>query len=282
MNVDGQLLRVGVMRVATQAPPLLLFNGIGANLELLLPFVRAMRDVGVATIAFDVPGAGGSPASTFPYRYTKIARLGLGVAERLGFAGPVDALGISWGGGAAQEFAHQFPERCRRLILAATSAGAVMVPGRWSAISLLISPRRYKDPEFMAEVGGTLYGGTLRHDKAQLQEHSRHFKPPHGRGYLYQLLSTVGWTSVLWLRRLKQPTLVMMGTDDPIVPLINGRLLAAVIPHAQLFTIDDGHLFLLSRPKEVATKIRDFLAEDDARVPMAVAQPPGLGLTQKR
>jgi pimeloyl-ACP methyl ester carboxylesterase len=40
-------------------PPLLIFNGIGANLELLEPFVEALGDVEV--IIFDVPGVGGSP-----------------------------------------------------------------------------------------------------------------------------------------------------------------------------------------------------------------------------
>jgi poly(3-hydroxyoctanoate) depolymerase len=31
-------------------------------------------------------------------------------------------------------------------------------------------------------------------------------------------MASVGWTSVFWLHAIKQPTLVMMGTDDPIVP----------------------------------------------------------------
>jgi hypothetical protein len=45
------------------------------------------------------------------------------------------------------------------------------------------------------------------------------------------------------------------------VPLANAELLAHLIPHAKLFTIDDGHLFLITRANEVAPVIMRFLAE---------------------
>ena len=83
--------------------------------------------------------------------------------------------------------------------------------------------------------------------------------PPSGRGYLWQMLAAAGWTSILWLRRVKQPTLVLMGRDDPIVPVMNGRILAGLIPNSRLVTIDDGHLFLLSRIDDIVPVIRDFL-----------------------
>jgi hypothetical protein len=43
------------------------------------------------------------------------------------------------------------------------------------------------------------------------------------------------------------------------MPVINGRLLASMIPGASLFTIDDGHLFLLVRARECAPIIESFL-----------------------
>ena len=45
---------------------------------------------------------------------------------------------------------------------------------------------------------------------------------------------------------LRQPTLVIAGKDDPIVPLANGRIMAKLIPDARLVTLEDGHLFLLT------------------------------------
>ena len=49
---------------------LLIFNGIGANLELVEPFVAALGDVEV--IIFDIPGVGGSPAPVVPYRFSTL------------------------------------------------------------------------------------------------------------------------------------------------------------------------------------------------------------------
>jgi pimeloyl-ACP methyl ester carboxylesterase len=68
-----------------------------------------------------------------------------------------------------------------------------------------------------------------------------------GRGYLYQLVGTWGWTSIPWLWSLRQPTLVMHGNDDPIVPLIKAKILALLIRKAKLHVVDDGHLFLVSQ-----------------------------------
>jgi poly(3-hydroxyalkanoate) depolymerase len=264
MTVDGLAIRVGRTSVESAAIPLLLFNGIGASLELVKPFTEAMRREGFPSIIFDVPGVGGSEAPALPYRLPRLAKLADILLRDIKLDGPVDVLGVSWGGALAQEFVHQYPARCRRLVLAATSAGAVMVPGRISALSKLISPRRYTDPNFMEKVGGDLYGGKYRDDPALLHEHAQHIAPPSGKGYLWQLLATVGWTSILWLHRINQPTLVLMGNDDPIVPVVNGHILTSLIPNSRLLTIDDGHLFLISRCDDIAWIVRDFLRESDA------------------
>ncbi|HEV8623253.1 MAG TPA: alpha/beta fold hydrolase [Acidimicrobiia bacterium] len=85
---------------------------------------------------------------------------------------------------------------------------------------------------------------------------------PTGRGYLYQVLALRRFVSGLWLHRLRQPTLVVHGDADPIVRLANGRILAARIPHARLHIVPGGgHLFLVTRPEEMAGLITGFLRE---------------------
>ena len=55
---------------------------------------------------------------------------------------------------------------------------------------------------------------------------------------------------------------MLAGDDDPIVPVINGRILARLIPHARLHIIPGGgHLFLLDRPAESAALVTDFLTQ---------------------
>lgn len=72
-------------------------------------------------------------------------------------------------------------------------------------------------------------------------------------GLYYQLLAGWGWTSLHWLGSLRQSTLVIHGNDDPIMPLINAKILIARIRKAKLHVIDDGHLFLA----DLASRARD-------------------------
>jgi poly(3-hydroxyalkanoate) depolymerase len=256
-NVEGQVLRVGIRRGEKTRPALLLFNGIGANIELVEPFLDALD--GPDAIIFDVPGVGGSPSPWLPYRPSNLARLSAQLLDELGHA-QVDVLGVSWGGALAQQFAFQQGKRCRRLVLAATSPGHLMVPGKLTVLLKMATPRRYKDPHYMKRIAGDIYGGALRASPELVRKHLRHVRWSSDYGYYLQLLAGFGWTSLPWLRLLAQPTLVMAGTDDPLVPIANGRILASLIPDARLVTIDDGHLFLLTSASESAAVISAFLS----------------------
>lgn len=240
--------------------PLLLVNGIGAGLELFAPF-RERLD-GVETIAVDVPGTGGSPATLLPRRFGGFARILMGALDALGY-GEVDVLGISWGGGLAQELARRHPDRVRRLVLVATSTGVLSFPGRPEAMMALATPRRYYSRDYFERVAPILYGGAARDNPELLHEQGLHrfLKPPSVRGYLWQLAAGTGWTSVPWLHRLRMPVLVMAADDDPIIPLVNARILTRLIPNARLEVVPrGGHLFLLTHADTVAPRVAQFLA----------------------
>jgi fermentation-respiration switch protein FrsA (DUF1100 family) len=68
-------------------------------------------------------------------------------------------------------------------------------------------------------------------------------------------------SSLFWLPLLRQPTLVMAGSDDPIVPLFNAKVLAKLIRRARLHVVDDGHLFLATRASSTARVVSSFLGE---------------------
>ena len=253
-DLGGQRLRVGVR--PGEKPPLLIFNGIGANIELVEPFLDALA--GPEAIVFDVPGVGGSPAPARPYRPSTLSGLAARLLDRLGHD-EVDVLGVSWGGAIAQQFAFQQGKRCRRLVLAATSPGHLMVPGKLSVLLKLATPRRYKDPAYMHAIAGDIYGGALRASPELVRRHLRHVRWSSDYGYYLQLIAGFGWSSLPWLPFVAQPTLVMAGTDDPIVPVANGKILAGLIPDARLVTINDGHLFLVTSAEESAQIISRFL-----------------------
>jgi poly(3-hydroxyalkanoate) depolymerase len=258
VTIDGQLLQVALRHGGGSGPPLLLFNGIGANWELAKPFLEALTST--TAIIFDVPGVGGSPRPFLPYRPSTLARLAAGLVAELGYA-EIDVAGVSWGGGIAQQFAHQYPNLCRRLVLAATAPGFTMVPASPSVLWKMATPRRYIDKDFMRRVAPEIYGGAFRNNPDILAAHAKAMTGTTEKGYLYQLIAMAGWTSLPWLWTLKQPALILAGRDDPIVPLANARLMARLMPNAKLKILDDGHLFLVTSPIESAAIIETFLAE---------------------
>ena len=102
----------------------------------------------------------------------------------------------------------------------------------------------------------------MRNSPELVHKHMRHVRWSSDYGYYLQLLAGVGWTSLPWLPFLRQPTLVMAGSDDPIVPHVNGRIMAKLIPDSQMMTLDDGHLFLLTSAQESARVITEFLGKN--------------------
>jgi poly(3-hydroxyalkanoate) depolymerase len=275
IRVGGRPLRVAVWRAAAApaARPLLFFNGVGANIELMAPLADWLPDRDIVT--FDMPGVGGSPAPRLPYRPWTMALRTARLLDRLGYNGKVDVIGVSWGGGMAQQFAFQHPRRVGKLILAATAAGLLMVPGDPKVLAKMASPRRYLDPEYMRENFAALYG-----EEGGSAGHVSRLSPPSRRGYLYQLAAMAGWTSAFFLPFLRQKTLILMGRDDRIVPPVNGTIMATLLPNARLELVPGGHLFLVSRPEASIRLIKAFLAEADVdpapvTSPRAEARPPG-------
>ncbi|TQC49545.1 alpha/beta fold hydrolase [Rhodococcus sp. WS4] len=256
VTVGGLRIRVRVRRGT--GVPLVLCNGIGAGLEVLDPFVAAANPE-ATIVRFDVPGTGGSPASPVPYGIPALA-CGLGrLLTEIGI-GVVDLFGLSWGGALAQQFALQNPRRCRRLVLVATATGALMVPGHPRVLAKMLTPRRFTDTGYAAAIAGELYGGTARRggdDVARVFRKQAH--AGSGIGYVHQLLAGALWTSLPVLPLIRQRTLIVAGTDDPIISLLNAHIMNALLPHATLHTHPGGHIDMITNATELAPAVTSFL-----------------------
>ncbi|NNC52976.1 MAG: alpha/beta fold hydrolase [Erythrobacter sp.] len=264
MDIGGRTLRVAHWRLdkPSDHPPLLFFNGIGANIEAVAPLAEMLTERGF--VMFDMPGTGESPDPTIPYNPFTMSWTATQILDRLGLE-EVDVMGVSWGGAMAQHYALQYPGRTRRLVLVATTAGMLMVPGNPAALTKMANPRRYIDPKFMNEHFQTLYGGVDKDGAAhQKDSHIGRLKPPSPRGYFYQLIAMLGWTSLPALPFLNKEVLIMMGDDDQIVPLVNGKILNTAIRNSRLEVIaGGGHLFLLTHADESVAALREFLDAPD-------------------
>jgi poly(3-hydroxyalkanoate) depolymerase len=258
LSIEGAHVRISVRG---EGRPLLLAMGIGASLDLWGPLEDELAPRGYQLISFDLPGIGGSPSAFPPRRMAGMARIAVGVLDELGVA-RADLLGVSFGGILAQEIARQTPSRIGNLVLVATGPGLGGVPGRPKALRHMLTTKRYTSPEYAARIAGELYGGRARTNPARhASMPARFMRPPSLYGYLSQVYAVAGWTSIPWLRRLDTRTLVIAGDDDPIIPLANGRIMAALLPEARLHVVEGGgHLVLLDQTAEMADLIDAFLS----------------------
>ncbi len=261
LMAGGRSLRVTVRSGNPEWPPLVLCNGIGARLELLEPFVNALnpeREV----VRFDMPGIGGSQPPVVPYHLATLAPLMSDLLDQLGYQ-QADILGISWGGALAQHFAVLRPARVRRLVLVASSPGGLMVPGHPRALLRMLWPWRNRDHGCAASIAGELYGGSVRDNPPLARELLRATTQLIGtRGYSYQALAILGWTSLPLLPLVRQPTLILAGDDDPIIPAINARMMHRLIPRSELTIYRGGHLDLITEAGHLAPVVETFLTAE--------------------
>ena len=246
---------------AGDGPPLLLVMGLGGSIEMWDPLRAALT--GFRTIAFDLPGTGGSPATIWPQSMRAYAAVASRLLDHFDIA-DTPVLGYSFGGMVAQELALRAPARVSRLVLAATTAGFPAVPPSGLNLMRMLSPLRYYSASYFRSVAPTLFGGRTARDAHLLDTEfaQRHAAPPSVLGYLWQTAAAMQWSAVHRDHRIGVPTLIIAGDDDRLVPLANARMLRALIKGARLEVVaGGGHLLLIDQAADVAPIIEGFLTQ---------------------
>lgn len=241
---------ISVLKRGTGDVPLLMLNGVGAGHGL---WRDLRRNINRSTLAFDVQSRhlGRRPSIRTFVTFVRDL-LDQRQIER------VDVLGLSWGGFAAQQLAHDHPGRVRRIVLASTSPGYFSLPARPSSYAALLRPSR--SPARAATLSKHLYGGDFLRDPSLIHQLGL-LRPVEGGTYRRQMLATIGWSSLPWLHGIQHETLVLHGDDDPVIPYVNARLMQRLLPNATLHRVESGgHLYLYTRPKVHGPQITAFLA----------------------
>jgi poly(3-hydroxyoctanoate) depolymerase len=207
LSLSGRRIAV---RVEGEGDPLLLLNGMTRPLQSWDPFTKELH--GRKVISFDTPGVGGSPTPLRPLSIAELGAVAVSVLDAVG-VDAVDVLGYSHGGAVAQQIAHDFPTRVRRLILVATSCGMGATPGTGGAI--------------LRGLGGPVEGNA--------------WPIPDLLGMFWQSLAVSAWSSIPFLGTITAPTLVVCGSRDRVVPPSNSKVLAGRIPGAALRMLPGGH-----------------------------------------
>lgn len=257
--VDGE--RLHVVTTTGHGTPLLVCNNFLANLDILDGFCVALSR---PTLRFDMPGTGDSAEPARMRRMPAWATMVAALLERLDYH-EIDLLGVGWGGLLAQCVARDYPGRIRRLVLVATASGQLMFPGRLGSVRRLLRRPGLAAITADGRDARQLFGGRRVDECGDIVAALDRARPPTRRGYAAQIYAMAGFTSLPWLHRLPMPTLVLAGDDDPIVPMVNARVMSLLIGRSTLSVMRGaGHWLLLERTGESARRIDHFLAGQGA------------------
>src|SRR5688572_21892943 len=193
------------------------------------PFIELFKHRRI--IRFDAPGTGLSSTPLYPVPVGSLSHLVASILDACACPS-ADVIGFSYGGAVAQQLAYEYPDRVRRLVLAATTCGLYAVPGPFEALAGLMTPLRYYSQSYYERTASATFGGVTGRDSAARRRMmvARQRQPPSPYGYAMQLLGAMGWTSWPFLECIPHETLVISGDDDPLIPTANAEMLARRIP----------------------------------------------------
>ncbi len=285
VQANGLQIEVDVQGPA-DAEPVLLVMGLGMQLvawpdelvaELLARGFRVIRfdnrDVGLSDghDHLGMPGMVGPmlrytlrlpvPA---PYKLRDMADDAVGVLDALGIPA-AHVCGASMGGMIAQQMAVRHPQRVKSLTLIMTTSGARHLPQPSLRVrqALLARPRSSAVADVVAHLERlvhTIGSPGYRPEQARLRDRleasvRRAYRPA---GTARQLLAIVadGDRTPL-LQQIRQPTRVIHGADDPLVPPAAGQDLARRIAGATIDMVPGmGH----DLPLPLLPRIADGIA----------------------
>lgn len=244
--------------------PLLLIMGLGWPSDAWHR-TRPLLAEKYRTIALDNRGVGRSEAPAGPY---SIAQMAADAAAVLNAAhvNAAHVFGVSMGGMIAQEFALQYPNRVRSLILGCTAAGGPhAVRAEDAAIQVLMT--RGQDPDqFAAAIGPFIYAQGTAAERMDEDTAVRRKWYPSADAYYAQLQAIMNWEGYSRLAQVSAPTLVLHGENDRLVPPENAKLIAGRIPGAKLVMIPGAsHILGTDQPDAVHAAILSFLGTQATR-----------------
>ena len=240
--------------------PVLLIMGLGYA-SCMWHRTRPVLSASYRTIAFDNRGVGQSDVPAGPY---SIAAMAADAAAVLDAADVRSAhvFGVSMGGMIAQEFALQYPDRVRSLILGCTNGGGMTaLRAERAALEMLRNVSGMTAEQAAEAALPFMYdSGT---ERRLIDEDIAMRRPwmPTAAGYLGQLQAIIAWESFTRLPQIAAPTLVIHGKTDRLIPVGNGEMIAARIPGAQLVLLERaGHLFSTDQTEAAHEALLRFLS----------------------
>lgn len=262
------IVRVGEIELDCErsgsGPPLLAIMGMsGTALHWGEPFLAALRE-NFEVIAYDHRGVGASSRLEGQLSIAQLAEDAAGLLEALELES-AHVLGISMGGMVAQELALGHPELVRTLTLGCTYCGGEgSSQAAPEVIQRLFEAMSSGDRERAIRAGWEINVSAGK--AADTEAYATFLQIAERRAVavpvvIAQAQAILAHDTNARLSQLEMPTLVIHGTEDQMLPVGNGQMIAERIPQARLELFDGvGHLFFWERPLESAELIRSLAA----------------------
>jgi pimeloyl-ACP methyl ester carboxylesterase len=243
--------------------PLILINGLAFPMDLWFAQIRELsKDFRV--IALDNRGIGRTDQPDEEYSIAMMASDTVGLLKALGIE-KSHVAGLSMGGFISQEIALSYPDVVNRLILIATGMGggrsAELGRPFWEKAAAAISG---KLPEQVYRIDLTLMtapGFVEKHSDILDQAVSLRMKNPQPlHAFLRQFAAANVFNINNRAQNITQPTLIILGKDDPIFPIPLAEDYQKTLPKAKMIIYENcGHAILLEKPDQLSRDIREFL-----------------------
>lgn len=253
-----------------QGEPVLLIMGLGYP-SVAWYRTRPVLAKRFRTIALDNRGVGRSDRPPGPY---PIALMASDAAAALSAAGVESAhvFGVSMGGMIAQEFALQYPQRVRSLILGCTACGGPeAIRAEPAAGEMIIARSKMTREEATKAAQPFIYDPHTPQERIDEDLKVREPWFPHPDAYMAQVQGIMAWESFSRLAQIRVPTLVIHGESDRLVPAGNGKLISEKISGAKLVLLPNAsHIFSTDQTEASHKAVLEFLEGRSAAVaPMA-------------
>ena len=241
--------------------PLLLIMGLSYTHDMWHRTVPVVSQR-YRTISFDNRGVGRSDVPRGPYPIATMAADAAAVMDAAGVE-HAHVFGVSMGGMIAQEFALQYPDRVRSLILGCTShGGPEAVVADAEVISTLMARGTMSTEDGIRAIVPFIYDPSTPRERVEEDLEIRRRTFPTVEGFFAQVQGIFAYESLSRLSQLKVPTLVIHGESDRLIPPENGHRLARLIDGAKLVLIANAsHIFPTDQPDASHQAILGFLAE---------------------
>jgi 3-oxoadipate enol-lactonase len=241
--------------------PLLLIQGMsGTHVSWGEPFRLALEE-SFDVVAFDNRGIGLSAAISEPFTIAEMAEDTVALLDELEIES-AHVVGISMGGMIAQELALAQPQRLRSLTLGCTycgGEGSQLMPQENAEKLMARMASGNRDKAIRASYEINLSPAFRADEDAYAAFHEMATQVPAARKVIeLQLQAILAHDTSGRLGEVATLTLIVHGTLDGVLPVANGRQIAALMPAARLEILEDvGHMFWWEQPQRSAERIRE-------------------------